>query len=100
MTFKAGDIIKLHNWHGVVLKVFRSDDGGAVLYVHTLRNVFRGYPPEYVEVDLAPEGIQSATRADLEQELQKLSQVREAALDAFWAAIDAPASEPVATNAD
>ena len=100
MTFKAGDIIKLHHWHGVVLKVFRSDEGGTVLYVHTLRNVFRGYPPEYVEVDLAPEGIQPATRADLEREYQKLLQVRQAGLDAFWTAIDLPAGEPVAANLD
>ena len=88
MKFKPGDIIKMHNWHGVVLKVFQSDDGGTVLYVHTVRNVFRGYPPEYIEVNLAPDSIQPASRQALEQELQKHHQVREAALQQFLTAIE------------
>ena len=42
---KAGDIIKMHNWHGVVIKVFKNEDEtGTVLQVQTARNVFRGYP--------------------------------------------------------
>jgi hypothetical protein len=77
---KVGDIIRMHNWHGVVLKVFSSDSGGTVLQVQTARNVFRGYPPEFIEVEAAPEAITPATRADLEQEIAYLQRMREVGL--------------------
>lgn len=66
---KVGDIIKMHSWHGVVLDVFTNEAGGTVLRVRTARNVFRGYPPEFIEVDLAREAITPASRADLEKEI-------------------------------
>lgn len=82
MTYKpkVGDIIKMHSWHGVVLKVFTNQIGGTVLQVQTARNVFRGYPPEFIEVELAPEAISPATRQDLEEEISYLRQMREVGL--------------------
>lgn len=78
---KVGDIIKMHSWHGVVLKVFENAHGaGTVLQVQTARNVFRGYPPEFIELDQAPEAVTLATRADLEQEIQYLQRMREVGL--------------------
>ena len=77
---KVGDIIKMHSWHGVVLKIFSEENGGLVLQVQTARNVFRGYPPEFIEVAAAPEGITPATRADLEQEIVYLQRIRELGL--------------------
>ena len=77
---KAGDIIKMHSWHGVVLEVFTSKTGRTVLHVQTARNVFRGYPPEFIEVDVAPEAITPATRADLEKEIKHLKHMREIGL--------------------
>lgn len=77
---KAGDIIKMHSWHGVVLEVFTSEIGRTVLQVQTARNVFRGYPPEFIEVDAAPEAITSATRADLDREIKHLQHMRELGL--------------------
>lgn len=77
---KAGDIIKMHSWHGVVLEVFTSKTGRMVLHVQTARNVFRGYPPEFIEVDVAPEAITPATRADLEKEIKHLQHMREIGL--------------------
>ncbi|GAB4408918.1 MAG: hypothetical protein Fur0044_02380 [Anaerolineae bacterium] len=77
---KAGDIIKMHSWHGVVLEVFTSKTGRTVLHVQTARNVFRGYPPEFIEVDVAPEAITPATRADLEKEIKHLQHMREIGL--------------------
>lgn len=78
---KAGDIIKMHAWHGVVMKVFRSEqDQGTVLQVQTVRNVFRGYPPEFIELDAAPDAVSPATRADLDREIQHLQQMREIGL--------------------
>ncbi|MCB0211038.1 MAG: hypothetical protein KDJ52_16995 [Anaerolineae bacterium] len=76
-----GDIIKMHAWHGVVLKVFCNDQGqDTVLQVQTVRNVFRGYPPEFIELNAAPDAVSPATRADLEAEIQYLQQMREIGL--------------------
>ena len=77
---RIGDIIKMHNWHGVVLKVFKAETGSTVLQVQTARNVFRGYPPEFIEVDIAPNAIVPATRADLEKEIGYLQKMREVGL--------------------
>lgn len=89
MTFKpkVGDIIKMHFWHGVVLDVFTNEAGGMVLRVQTARNVFRGYPPEFIEVDLAPEAITPATRADLDKEIRLLREMRELGLQQMLDAI-------------
>jgi hypothetical protein len=77
---RIGDVIKMYNWHGVVMNVFTSETGRTVLQVQTARNVFRGYPPEFIEVDVAPEGVCSATRADLEKEIEYLQRMREVGL--------------------
>ncbi len=82
MTYcpKIGDIIKMHTWHGVVLNVFINESGGTVLQVQTARNVFRGYPPEFIEVEAAPDSITPAARTDLEQEVQHLQRMRQIGL--------------------
>ena len=77
---KAGDIIKMHAWHGVVLQVFTSDSGGVVLQVQTVRNVFRGYPPEFIAVEAAPQAIRPASRAELDQEIAYLQEMRDIGL--------------------
>ncbi len=77
---KVGSIIRIHSWHGVVLKVFTGKDGGTVLQVQTARNVFRGYPPEFVEVEAGPELISAATRSDLDAEIRHLQRMREIGL--------------------
>jgi hypothetical protein len=77
---QVGDIIKMHNWQGVVLKVFTNDAGGTVLQVQTARNVFRGYPPEFIEVEVAPEAISQAIRADLEAEIGYWQRMRDIGL--------------------
>lgn len=84
---KIGEIIKMHSWHGVVLGIFRSQTGGTVLRVQTARNVFRSFPPEYIEVDLAPEAITPATRADLDKEIRLLQKMRDLGLQQMLEAI-------------
>lgn len=84
---KVGDIIKMQWWHGVVLKVFKNEAGGTVLQVQTVRNVFRGYGPEFIEVEIAPEAISPATEADLEREINQLREVRENGLRKMFEAI-------------
>lgn len=91
---KAGDIIKMHSWHGVVLKVFTSETGQTVLQVQTARNVFRGYPAEFIELDIAPEAITPATRADLDKEISYLQQMREVGLKQMLDRINQPTLEP------
>jgi hypothetical protein len=85
---KTGDIIKMHSWHGVVLKVFTNEAGGTVLQVQTARNVFRGYPPEFIEIDAAPEAVTPATRTDLEEEIQYLQRMREVGLQQMLNAVE------------
>jgi hypothetical protein len=89
MAYKPqiGEIIRMHSWHGVVLNVFTSETGGMVLRVQTARNVFRGYPPEFIEVDLAPEAITPATMADLEKEIQLLQEMRQRSLQQMMESI-------------
>lgn len=88
---KAGDVIKMHSWHGVVLKVFVNDTGGTVLQVQTVRNVFRGYPPEFIEIEAAPEAIAQATRTDLEAEIDYWQRIREIGLKQMMDNIKVPA---------
>jgi hypothetical protein len=85
---KAGDIVKMHSWHGVVLKVFTNEAGGTVLQVQTARNVFRGYPPEFIEVDVNPAAVTPATRIDLEEEIKHLQQMREVGLQQMLNAVE------------
>ncbi|MCK6629333.1 MAG: hypothetical protein L6R45_29670 [Anaerolineae bacterium] len=84
---EVGDIIKMQWWHGVVLKVFRSEAGGTVLKVQTARNVLRGYGPELIEVEVAPGAILPATRADLEREIAQLTAAREDGLRKMFEAM-------------
>jgi hypothetical protein len=95
---KAGDIIKMHSWHGVVLNVFTSDTGQTVLQVQTARNVFRGYPPEFIELSLAPEAVTPASRTDLDKEINYLQQMREVGLKQMLDRIDQPMLAPEGEN--
>lgn len=67
----VGDVVKIHNWYGVVLEThFDADDMLSIIQVQTARNIFRGHGPEYIDVRMMPDAIQAATIADLEQEIQ------------------------------
>ncbi len=50
--------------------------------------MFRGYPSEFIEVEAAPEAISLASRADLEQEIEHLQQVREFGLQQMLSSIN------------
>jgi hypothetical protein len=68
---KQGDVVKIHNWHGVVLETHFDESGAlSVIRVQTARNLFRGYGPEYIDVRLDPEAVSLAALADLEQEIE------------------------------
>lgn len=70
-TPQVGDVVKIRNWHGVVLDMTYTADGRpAVLQVQTPRNVFRNMGPEFIDVRLAPDEIQPASRQDLENEIE------------------------------
>jgi hypothetical protein len=55
----------------------------------TIRNVFRGYPPKFIEIDAALEAITPATRTDLEQEVRHLQRMREIGLQQMMDSINA-----------
>jgi hypothetical protein len=74
---EVGQIIRMRSWHGIVLERFRSDAGKTVLRVQTVRNVFRNYPPELIEFDLAPDQVEPASREDLEGEIDWYRQTLE-----------------------
>ncbi len=86
-TPHKGDIIKIHHWHGVVLNVFTDAEGGTVLQVQTVRNVFRGYGAEFIELAVAPDSIQPAGQDDLDKEIAYFTQMREMGLTRMLAAV-------------
>lgn len=78
-TIEVGQIIKLHNSYcAVVLNKYASTDGGIILRVQTLRNVWRGYKAELIDTTVAPTGIYPATHDDLQAEIEQ----HKAAIDA------------------
>ena len=82
-TPKAGDIIKMRAWHGIVLDVFKNEAGRTVLQVQTVRNIFRKLGPELIEVDIAPDQITPATQEDLHQEIALHQKMQNEALAEF-----------------
>lgn len=82
-TPKAGDVIKMRAWHGIVLDVFKNETGRTVLRVQTVRNIFRKLGPELIEVDIAPDQIMPATPEDLHQEIMLHQTNQQEALKEF-----------------
>lgn len=82
-TPKAGDIIKMRAWHGIVLDVFKNETGRTVLRVQTVRNIFRKLGPELIEVDIAPEQVMPATPEELHQEIALHQKIQQEALAEF-----------------
>ena len=80
---KVGDIIRMHPWYGIVLDRFQNERGKTVLQVQTVRNIFRNYPPELIEYDLAPDKIEPATREDLEREIATYRRIQEQNIEGF-----------------
>lgn len=68
---EVGDVVRIRAWHGVVLDVFKNEDGKTILRVQTVRNVFRRLNPEFIEFDLAPNTISRATIGDLQAEIRR-----------------------------
>lgn len=78
---KQGDVVRIHNWHGVVLETHFDESGAlSVIRVQTARNLFRGYGPEYIDVRLDPEAVSLAALADLEQEIETHRRLLESAV--------------------
>jgi len=78
----VGDVIKIDNWHGVVMETHHDNDGNlSVIRVQTARNVFRGYGPEYIDVRLNPEAVQQASLVDLQQEVARHRRLLDGAVD-------------------
>lgn len=95
----VGDVIRIHNWFGVVLETHFDIDGElSVIRVQTARNIFRGHGPEYIDVRMLPEAIQPATRADLEQEIQTHQRLLDTAVGRMLATARQP--EGILVEAD
>jgi hypothetical protein len=95
----VGDVIKIHNWHGVVLEVHHDEEGArSLLCVQTARNIFRGHGPEYIDVRLAPEAIEQATPAALQQEIETRRRLLEGAVDRLLTAVRDKSLSAVATE--
>ena len=77
----VGDVVKIHNWFGVVLETHCDDRGElSIIQVQTARNIFRGHGPEYLDVRLQPDAVQPATLADLKQEIETHRRLLDGAL--------------------
>lgn len=81
-TPKVGDVVKIQNWHGVILDItYTSNNQPAILQVQTPRNVFRNMGPEFIDIRLAPDKIQAANKQDLENEIEFRQNLLKASLD-------------------
>ncbi len=85
---KPGDIIKMRAWHGIVLDVFKNENGLTVLRVQTVRNIFRKLGPELIEVDIAPDQITPATRQDLLNEISLHQKIQKEVIEQFLGQIE------------
>lgn len=87
-SIQIGQIVKLHNSYcAVVLNKYVSDDGGVILRVQTLRNVWRGFKAELIDTTIAPNGIYAATIDDINAEIAQHQTTIASGLDAMMAAI-------------
>lgn len=86
----VGQIVKLHNSYcAVILNKYVSADGGVILRVQTLRNVWRGFKAELIDTTVAPTGIYPATMDDINAEIASHQAAIASGLDAMMAAIKA-----------
>jgi hypothetical protein len=93
-TIEIGQIVKLHNSYcAVILNKYVSADGGVILRVQTLRNVWRGFKAELIDTAVAPNGIYPATIEDINAEIAQHQATIATGLDVMMAAIksEAPA---------
>jgi hypothetical protein len=98
-TIAVGDVIKIHNWHGVVLEIHCDEEGKlSLLRVQTARNIFRGYGPEYIDVRLAPEAIEQASPSALQQEIETHQRLLEGAVDRLLTAVRDKSLSAVTTD--
>ena len=68
---EVGQLVKLHNSYcAVVLDKYVSQNGGVILRVQTLRNVWRGFKAELIDTTVAPQGIYPATLEDVQAEIE------------------------------
>ncbi|MCB8980611.1 MAG: hypothetical protein H6657_24640 [Ardenticatenaceae bacterium] len=98
-TITKGDIVKIHNWYGVVLEThYDIQNHLSVIQVQTARNVFRGHGPEYLDVRLMPEAIGLATPADLQQEIETHQRLLDGAVERMMKAVTVQTEMPVAAD--
>lgn len=87
-TIEIGQIVKLHNSYcAVILNKYVGADGGVILRVQTLRNVWRGYKAELIDTTVAPTGIYPATIDDINAEIAQHQATIASGLDAMMSAI-------------
>lgn len=95
----VGDVVKIQNWFGVVLETHLDEAGNlSIIQVQTARNIFRGFGPEYIDVRLQPDAIQSAAQADLQAEIKKHQRLQKAALSRMLSSVQT--IKPQLTAAD
>jgi hypothetical protein len=94
-----GDVVKIHNWYGVVLETYDDEQGNlAIIRVQTARNLYRGYGPEYLDVRLMPEALQAGTLADLQEEMALHQRLLDGAAARLLAAVTEAETVPLAAD--
>ncbi len=95
----VGEVIKIHNWYGVVLETHYDTNGDlSIIHVQTARNIFRGYGPEYIDVSMMPETVQLAALIELEQEIQTHYRLLNGAVERLLVAVHMPDSLSAAAD--
>ena len=86
---KQGDVVKMHNWHGVVLETHYDEAGElTILKVQTARNLFRGYGPEYIDTRLDREAVTPAPLSALQEEIEMHRGMLEGAVQRMLAMVE------------
>ncbi len=88
-SLKPGDVIRIADFHGVILDVFRDTSTGDVslLRVQTTRNVLRGLGPEFNDIRLVPHLISHSTEDELRAGLEEWRAKYKSLEDEMFAAI-------------
>lgn len=98
-NIEIGDVIKIHNWFGVVLETHFDDKGAlSLIRVQTARNIFRGHGPEYLDVRMLPEAIQPATLVELQQEIETHQRLLDGALARMIRSAEKTDALPIAAD--
>lgn len=91
-----GTVVKIHNWHGVVLETHHDEQGQlSIIRVQTVRNIFRGYGPEYIDIRMLPDAIEVATVDAMQKEIETHRRLLDSAIERMFESVQSQEEVPI-----